>query len=103
MTVKVFIERTFKEAPVPENFRAINTIRRSALMQKGYVSGETLVDFESNRVVVVSTWTSPEDWKTWLGSKTRAELEKELTPHLKDPMKATVFVTSADYSKEGFA
>lgn len=103
MSVKVIIERIFKEAPVPENFQVINKLRRGAIMQKGYVSGETLVDFENNHVVVLSTWASPDDWRTWLDSPKRAELEKELTPHLKEPLRTRVFITSADYSKEAFA
>lgn len=103
MSIKVIIERKFKEAPVPENFQVINKLRRGAIQQKGYVSGETLVNFEDNHVVVLSTWASLDDWRTWSGSQKRAELENELTPHLKEPLKTSLFITSADYTKEAFA
>lgn len=102
MSVKVIIERKFKEAPLPENFQVINKLRGGAIQQKGYVTGETLVNCEDNYVVVLSTWASLDDWRTWSGSQDRAELEKELTPHLKEPLKTRLFITGADYIKEAF-
>ncbi len=103
MTIKVIIERKFKEAPIPENFQVINKLRRVAIHQKGYVTGETLVNFEDNYVVILSVWASLEDWKTWLFSPRRAELENELTPYLKEPLKTRQFITGADYIREAFA
>ena len=43
MSVKIMIERKFKEAPVPENLQAIDELRINAMQQEGYVSGETFV------------------------------------------------------------
>ena len=102
MSIKVIIERKFKEAPVPENFQVINKLRRCAIQQKGYVTGETLVNFEDNYVVVLSTWANLDDWRTWSGSQDRVELENELTPHLKEPLKVRLFITGAGYTKEAF-
>lgn len=103
MSVKVIIERKFKETPVPENFQVINKIRRGAIQQKGYVTGETLVNFEDNSVVVLSTWISLDDWRKWSGSQERAELENELTPLLKEALKIKLYITGAEYRKETFA
>ena len=103
MSVKIIIERKFKKAPVPENFKIINMIRRDALLQKGYVSGETLVNFEDNHVIVLSTWASLLDWQNWIDNPVRVNLESGLTPHLREPSKIRFFITGADYAKETFA
>lgn len=59
MPVKIAIERKFKEDPFPEGLRAINKLKLKAMEQKGYISGEILVDLEDNqRVVVLSVWSS---------------------------------------------
>ena len=78
MSAKIIIERKFKETPTPENFRVINDLRRKAMRQKGYISGETLADFDNNHVVVLSTWSSLDPWKWWVNSEERKVLEKEL-------------------------
>jgi heme-degrading monooxygenase HmoA len=103
MSVKIIIERKFKEAPVQENFRIINELRRNAMRQKGYVSGETLVNSEDGReVVVLSTWSDLDDWKTWSSSQERSKLENELTPYLEEPANVRSFTLGADAIKEAF-
>ena len=100
MSVKIIIERKFKAAPVPENFQIINKLRRGAIKQEGYVTGETLVNFEDNYVVVLSTWANFADWNRWSGTQERADLENELRPHLKEPLKIKLYITGAEYRKE---
>ena len=103
MSVKIMIERKFKEAPVPGDFRVINKLRRDTMRQKGYVSGETLVNFDNDReVVVLSVWSSLDDWKVWLNSQERDKLESELTPHLEQPVKISSFMLGADAIREAF-
>jgi heme-degrading monooxygenase HmoA len=100
MSVKIIIKRKYKEAPGPLDFQVINKIRKIALQQKGYVSGETLVNIEDNSVLVLSTWTRLADWEAWAKSDERAELEYELTPFLKEPLKIKSYKTSAAYIQE---
>ena len=100
MSVKILIEREFKETPIPENFRAINDLRRKAMRQKGYISGETLADFELAHVVVLSTWSSLDDWSRWVKSEERGKLENKLAVYLKGPAKIRAFMASADYISE---
>jgi len=100
MSAKIIIERKFKEAPTPENFRVINDIRRKAMRRKGYISGETLADFDTNHVVVLSTWSSLGTWKGWVNSAERKALEKELTSDLAGSAKIRAFMASADYVSE---
>ena len=97
MSVKVIIERQFKHAPQPGDFQIINKIRHTALLQKGYITGETLVATENSSIVVLSTWASLADWERWADSRERMELEHELRPYLTGPSKTNVFITSAEY------
>ncbi|MCP4671233.1 MAG: hypothetical protein GY857_07995 [Desulfobacula sp.] len=103
MSIKIIIERKFKKKPVLADCQVINKIRRNAIQQKGYITGETLVNLKDNRVVVLSSWRSNTDWKTWEDSRERAELEHELAHSLKQAAKIKVYNTSAVYKKETFA
>ena len=103
MSVKIIIKRKFKRPLVQENLRAIEALRIPALKQKGYVSGETLVNSEDHReVVVLSTWSDFDVFNTWSNSQERAKLENELTPHLEGPAKISAFMLGADAINETF-
>ena len=103
MSVKIIIERKFKEAPSQENYKSINKLRVSAMHQRGYISGETLVNLDDNReFVVISFWSNIDDWKNWLNSEERGDLENELVPHLEEPAKIRAFRIGADAIMEGF-
>ena len=101
MTVKIIIDRQFKEAPSADEIRIFNDLRIRAMGQNGYISGETLVDVEDNKkIVVLSVWTSIGDWETWRDSRERENLEAELSPHLEVPAKIRVFRLGADCLRE---
>ncbi len=88
MNVKIFVQRKLKKPLVQENLRAIEALRIGAMQQKGYVSGETLVNFEDRReVVVLSTWSDIDDFNTWSNSDEKIKLENELAPLLEEPAK----------------
>jgi heme-degrading monooxygenase HmoA len=67
------------------------------MQQKGYISGETLADFDHNHVVVLSTWSSHDAWENWVRSEERNALEKGLTDYLGESAKIRAFISSADY------
>jgi heme-degrading monooxygenase HmoA len=103
MSVKIIIERKLKESPVEEYFRVLEEIRMTAMDQEGYETGETLVDRDDNReVLVVSTWSSLDDWKRWVDSPDRKRLENKLAPFLDGPVKVRNFMLGADALKEAF-
>ena len=103
MSVKIVIERKFKEAVVPEFLQIIREIRIMALRDRGYIGGETVINVDDDReVLVFSAWSSVDDWKTWYDKKEWEELEKKLSPHLEEPVKTRIFMMSADYAKEAF-
>ena len=65
--------------------------------QNGYISSETLVDVEDNKkIVVMSVWTSIDDWETWRDSGERKKLEAELSPYLEEPANIRAFMLGAD-------
>jgi len=103
MSIKIFIERKFNEKFSAEILPLLNKIRIKAMEQQGYISGETLVNLEnSQEVVVISVWSSLDNWKTWLKSQERGKLENELNPYMEGPQKIRAFMLGADAIKEAF-
>ncbi len=104
MPVKIMIERRFKETPRAEDILAINELRIKAMAQEGYISGETLIETEDNRkMVVLSVWSGLDNWKTWANSRERREMEDELIPYLEEPAKLRSFLLGVDCLGELFA
>jgi heme-degrading monooxygenase HmoA len=86
-----------------DDLRTIDEIRIKALRDRGYIGGETVVNADDRReVLVFSAWSSVDDWKTWYGKKEWEELEKELIPYLEEPAKIRIFMPGADYAKKAF-
>jgi len=103
MTVEMLIERKFNGPTRPEDNRFINELRIKAMAQKGYISGETLVETEDDRkIVVMSVWSSLDQWKTWLNSNERRGFEDELIPDLEEPAKIRAFLMGVDCLEELF-
>jgi len=96
--VKILLERKFKEDPSFEEIRTINKLRIGAMQQKGYIGGETLVDLNDHRrIIVISTWTHQGGWEAWLNSDDRRRLEANLDKNLKQPPIIRSFMLGADY------
>ncbi|GLI33930.1 antibiotic biosynthesis monooxygenase [Desulforhabdus amnigena] len=104
MNVHVLIERKFKGSPYPEHLQAILNFRIKAMQQRGYVRGETFVNKEDPReVVVLSVWSSVKDWEKWANSEERRKLEDEMASYLEGAPKIKVLVAGADYMKEAYS
>jgi heme-degrading monooxygenase HmoA len=70
----------------------IHELRMEAMKQPGYITGETLIDSENNRnVLVISTWNKEEQWKAWDTSEKRAALTSPVKPLLREPYTVTIF------------
>ena len=103
MTVKILLERKFKEDPSLEDIRVINALRIAAMQRTGYVSGETLVDIDDHkRILVISVWTDKSKWDAWLRSGERQRIESDLNKSLKQPPMVRSFMLGADYLGEVF-
>ncbi len=100
MSIKILIDRKFKNPVSPDILKVIEDIRIKALRQRGYIGGETMLDAEDDRhLLVISLWSSVSDWTAWYEGKDWKVLEKELAPHLAEPVKVRVFIPGADYLK----
>ena len=72
MAVKILIKRKFKDGNLNAASRLLINNRSGAMKQPGYISSETLRSLDDpDRIVVVSTWQSIEDWEAWKNSETR--------------------------------
>lgn len=62
-----------------ETYKLVMKLRESAMMQDGYISSETLRNFDDPEdFIVISTWRSLEDWRAWEANPERQKLQEEL-------------------------
>ncbi len=79
MTVKILIKRKVPADKSAKLKDFVMQLRALSVKQPGYVSGESLRNaVKPDEYVVISTWDSPESWKTWLGSKERAVIQNQI-------------------------
>ena len=79
MPIQVIIKRKW-ETDKPEALIPLLTELRSlAEKQPGYISGETLRSLDApDKYMVFSKWETVDDWKNWLQSKERRDLQGEV-------------------------
>ncbi len=88
--IRVIIERHAKN-PL-RLLPLFRDIRAEAMKQPGYISGENLVDTEDHsNIIVISTWQSLKDWKTWYGSEARTRLDQRIQPLLAEPARIKTY------------
>jgi heme-degrading monooxygenase HmoA len=76
MSIQVMIKRKWKVDKPHEILPLLEKLHSRAKEQSGYVSGETLRSIEDPAdFLVVSKWETVEDWKKWLSSKERREIQ----------------------------
>jgi heme-degrading monooxygenase HmoA len=96
MAIKVLISRHFKEEFLHEASLQNTRLRALATVQPGYISGQTLVSREnSNKVVVISTWSSEKEWANWYASETRKDYYKKMRLALESPETVEIFDVGA--------
>jgi heme oxygenase (mycobilin-producing) len=92
MAIKVLITRKIKLGKEKELSEVVNELRSIAIRTPGYISGETLRSIEEPSLhLVISTWKSIEDWKSWANSSERKALEQKTVPILEEPTKVTPY------------
>ncbi len=101
MVVKVLIKRHIKKGKTKGVFALLNKHRASAMNQKGYVTGETLISYNNpHRLVVISTWQSIENWLTWKENKERRANEAKLEQFLESPTEYDEYILGTYPSKK---
>jgi heme-degrading monooxygenase HmoA len=83
MAFRVLIKRRFKEGYFNEIDNMIRLFRQGVIFQRGYISSETMWDWEDPfRVVISSTWQDKKSWATWKNHPERNAREKDLATYL---------------------
>ena len=92
MPVKVLIKRRFKEGYVNEINKIIKETRFAAMDQEGYITSETMWDYEDPfRVVIVSNWRRIEYWNKWKNSDLRKSIEQKFKEFLSGETEYEIF------------
>jgi heme-degrading monooxygenase HmoA len=79
MAVKVLIKRKVLEAKDAELRALLIKLRSLTMSQPGYISGETLKRFDKpGETLVIGTWESADDWRSWVLSKERSEIQDKI-------------------------
>ena len=76
MPIQVIIKRKWQTDNPKALFPLLNELRSLAKKQPGYISGETLRSLDDPEdFLVFSKWETADDWKKWLQSKERRDLQ----------------------------
>ena len=79
MAIKIFIRRVIAEERINDLLPLFRHLRSLANNQPGYISGETLRKIDSpGEYLVISTWQSLDDWRKWVVSRERIEVQNEI-------------------------
>ena len=93
MAIKVLITRSFRPDNLKQASRLLMELRSLATLQKGYMSGETLVSANNpNKLTVLSTWISQKRWEEWQQSSQRKKFSQKIETLLESPEKTEVFL-----------
>lgn len=92
-SVKVIVKRSFKEGKTKGVFALLNKFRSVAMEQPGYISGETLINYDNpHEILVIAMWSSMENWLAWKQNGEREANEKKLEPWLERPAEIDVYI-----------
>jgi heme-degrading monooxygenase HmoA len=76
MSVKILIRRKFKKEALKNASAMLIKARTNAMGNQGYISTETLVNYDDPQsVIILSMWQSKDDWDRYRDSDTRKEHE----------------------------
>ena len=76
MSVKILIRRKFKREALKNASAMLIKARTNAMGNQGYISTETLVNYDDPQsVLILSMWQSKDDWDRYRDSDTRKEHE----------------------------
>ncbi len=92
MAVKVLIKRKVSAEASPELAGLLRKLRTLTTNRKGYISGETFSRFDKEgESLVVSTWQSVDDWREWVLSKERTEIQDKIDVLLGEKTEYEIF------------
>ena len=79
MAVKILIRRRVPEDKARQMIPLFRRMRTLANEQPGYITGETMKNLERpDEFLVISTWETSDDWRSWLESSERREVQSQI-------------------------
>lgn len=100
MVIKVLIRRKIREGKTREVFAMLNKIRSDAINQKGYISGETLFNYENpQEILVITVWQSIDNWLKWRDNPERQANERRFENWLEEPPEYITYVLGTYYTQ----
>ena len=79
MAVKILIRRIVPENKARQMIPLFRKMRMLANEQSGYITGETMRNLENpDEFLVISTWETSDDWKRWVQSKEREQIQSQI-------------------------
>lgn len=94
------IRRIIKEGKTREVFALLNKFRSDAMNQKGYISGETLINHDNpQEILVVAMWQSMENWLKWKEDEERTANERLLSHYLEESTRYDAYVLGTYYTQ----
>ena len=79
MAVKILIKRKVSESKDEELTKLLMELRTLTMTREGYISGETLKRFDKpDETLVISSWKNVDNWREWVGSKERSEIQDKI-------------------------
>ena len=93
MAIKVIISRKVAQGRQKDVLPLLMELRRHAMNQAGYISGETLKGVtDPGEFLVISTWKSLEEWKAWEEDPERREIQKDIDALLEEKTTAKTYL-----------
>jgi heme-degrading monooxygenase HmoA len=100
MLVKVMIKRKIKAGKAREVFALLNKTRSAAMNQRGYITGETLMNHDNPReILVIAMWQDMENWLNWKENPDRKANETILERWLEEPTAYESYVFSTHHAQ----
>jgi heme-degrading monooxygenase HmoA len=85
MAVKVLIKRYVPDSKTEVLMPFFRRLRNMATTQPGYISGETLKRLDkAGEYLVISTWQSIDNWREYVVSRERKEIQFEIDARLSE-------------------
>jgi len=85
MAVKIFIKRSIPPDKSGKLMSLFQDLRSVAMSQPGYISGETLHSLDNpGEIVVISTWQTVEQWRSWVANKERLKIQDQIDMLLRE-------------------
>ncbi|MFB3819060.1 MAG: antibiotic biosynthesis monooxygenase [Candidatus Methylomirabilales bacterium] len=92
MSIRVIIERQTIPGCELQLNELLTEQRALAVQAKGYISGETLRSLDDPcNYIVISTWSTVEDWRDWASSGKRKEMQLRIDRLLQRPSTHRVY------------